>query len=184
MLGLTRCIPVVGPILSLVLTPGAEAAGVVLAGDRLGPYRSSFFWPGVATYVTTTVLMVVSVIPAAGLVGLSGAAAAFFLLAGTNPAFAYVGIALLAGSLSMAVLYGVGGAFTAFLPPLMATLAYHFSSRPKSADDNGSGLPRLLPRGGGLPLPLPRLRPDPDEDADEDDNEDDERTPVSAPRGT
>jgi len=178
-------VPVLG-VCTAFATPVLEAAVLTYVGDRVGPYRSSLFWPTLAAYMVHLpataftvslaslgqLLVLVSVPLIVGSL-LAGGAAPPVVGAGviTGLAVAAVGLAFTA--------LGVGGAIVVgnLVAPTAMLLAYHLSSKPKRSDDNGTDFPRLLPRGKGLPLP--RMFRGNDRDEDEDDEEDGRRTPVS-----
>lgn len=153
-------VPVLGP-LAMLLAPGFQAAAVVYAGDRLGPYRGSLFWPVTVAYLSHVLgnlalltvgalgygllLVGVPVMTVAGLGGAGGVLSVPLLVVGGAMTLAGVAVVVVAAVGSVLLQYA--GA------PAAVLAAYHLSRQVKRADDNGTGLPRLLPRGKGLPLP-------------------------------
>jgi hypothetical protein len=175
-------VPLLGAVAQL-LTPAAQGAAAVYAGDRLGPYRSPLVWPVATAYATTWGgLGVAAVLGAAGyaglLVGVPLALAGFALpqplglvVSVVGGGISVVGGALLAVSVVASVLVQY------LVVPAAVVAAYHLARKDKRPDDDGDGLPRILP-GRGLPLPFIG----PGRSGDDDDNgkrdRDDENPPL------
>jgi hypothetical protein len=168
-------VPVAG-LLAPVLVPGAEALWVVAAADRLGPYRSSLFWPVLVSYAASTSTAAVGAFLVATGLALTapGLPLVPLWVAGLPVPLALV----VAGTAVAAVGVGVSGVGAgvallgaAVASPMGSMVSYHLTRRPKRLSDSGAALPRLLPPGKTPRLPIPVPQGEFGEDGDDDDDD-------------
>jgi len=149
-------VPLIG-LVAMLAAPLAEAAAITFAGDRVGPYRSSLFWPVVVSYVVTAIGSTASFALWAMGVGIAVPGLMLMLApGGVVGSLAYVGAGLLVGGALILVAGTVAWALSSVVSAAAALVAYQLNKSPKHADDNGTDFPRLLPRGKGFPLPFLR----------------------------
>lgn len=159
-------VPLLG-LVAMLAAPLAEAAAITFAGDRVGPYRSSLFWPVVVSYIITALGTTATVVMWLMGVGIALPGLTLLVAASASPTLAYVGAGLLVAGALILVGGTMAWALSSVVSAVGSLIAYQVTRQPKHADDNGTDFPRLLPRGKGFPLPFLRGGEGGDDDEDE-----------------
>lgn len=148
--------PVVGPAVSMVVGPLAEAFGVTWAGDRLGDGRAPLLAPWLASVLvggSGALLVELANGVVLGVMVLNTLVATPELLAALNlpqpnsNAFLLISVGLLAMSVAVSAATLLGNVLLT-ASPFVATALYQFTKTRKAPEDNGTGWVHVLPRRG------------------------------------